>query len=79
VTSRAGTDLVMSKAGRRGQPGSRTHGPMIILEEGCTTVLPPRFPLEIDRFGNMRISIPAAQRQVDEEQRRVLSWQSEMA
>lgn len=61
------------------RPGFKTQGPAIVLEEGCTTVLPPRFPLEVDRFGNMRILIPSVGSLVEEQERRVLSWQSETA
>ncbi len=60
-------------------PGFKTQGPAIIVEEGCTTVLPPRFPLEVDRYGNMRILIPTTESHVGEIERGVPTWQSDTA
>jgi N-methylhydantoinase A len=37
--------------------GHRLAGPCIVLQEDCTTCIPPGFAGEVDRFGNLRLGI----------------------
>ena len=38
------------------RPGHHLKGPAIITQEDCTTVVPPGSTVEVDAFGNLRIS-----------------------
>jgi N-methylhydantoinase A len=38
--------------------GTEMTGPAIIIEDGCTTILPERYSLTVDEHGNMVIDVP---------------------
>lgn len=41
--------------------GQTFEGPAVVAQEDCTTVVPPGFSALVDEFGNLRISMGAAQ------------------
>ncbi len=38
-------------------PTIQMHGPAVIIESGCTTLLPPKFKLSVDRFSNLILTM----------------------
>lgn len=46
---------------RRGQlrPGQSFNGPAVVIQDDCTTVIPPDFRVEVDEYQNLRITLGA--------------------
>ena len=38
-------------------PGQTFDGPAVVMQDDCTTVVPPGFSVQVDEYANLRISM----------------------